>query len=149
MIEMIEETYKLIEYDDFWRIPLAGRTVSRFLIDNVLSIEFIDPERPYIMVTLEHEFHLEVNRLSYVLTPKVPSDLGPIFLLRHNTVKDALAFKDGTLKVEFLNGDKFAISAHPDYEAWGIAGDQGLRLICLPGGELAVWKPEPNESEQE
>ena len=139
---MLDDSYSLIEYDDFWRVPLSGRTVSRFLIDNVLCIEFIDPDRDYIMVMLEQEFHLEVNGTCHVLTPKIPIQFGPVFFLRHSTVKDAFAFKDGTLKLEFANGDKLAIKAHPQYEAWGVAGDRGLRVICLPGGDLAVWQPE-------
>jgi len=143
---MIDDSYSLIEHDDFWRVPLTGRTVSRFLIDNALCIEFIDPDREYVMITLEQEFHLEVNRISYALSPKIPTQLGPVFFLRHNTVKDALAFKDGTLKLEFANGDKLAIGAHPKYEAWGVAGDHGLRVICLPGGDLAVWDPDPQGS---
>ncbi len=143
---MTEKSYSLIEYDDFWRIPLAGRTVSRFLIDNVLCIEFIDPDREYVTITLEQEFHLEVNRKNYVLSPKIPTEFGPVFFLRHNLVKDALAFKDGTLKLEFIDGDKLSIVAHPKYEAWGIAGDRGLRIVCMPGGDLAIWKPDPPES---
>lgn len=142
---MIENNYNLIEYDDFWRIPLSGRTVSRFQIDNVLSIEFIDQDRAYVMITLEQEFHLEVNRETYVLSPKNPSQLGPIFFLRHSTVKDALAFKDGTLKLEFTEGDRLAIKAHPKYEAWSIAGDHHLRIVCLPGGDLTVWQPDLND----
>jgi hypothetical protein len=141
---MISDSYNLISYEDYWRIPLVGRTVSRFLIDSRLSIEFLDPDCEYLMITVEQEFRLELNMREYHLSPENPCQLGPMFSILYHTVKSALAFKDGTLRVEFSNGDRLTVASHPKYEAWGIAGGRGLRIVCQPGGELAVWKPDPS-----
>jgi hypothetical protein len=140
---MTSDSYCLISYDDYWRVPLFGRTVSRFQIDSRLSIEFLDPDREYLMITIEQQFCLELEGVEYRLNPENPCELGPVFSILHNTVQSALAYKDGTLKLEFTNGSKLVIVAHPKYEAWGLAGDRGLRIVCLPGGDLAVWKPDP------
>lgn len=48
---------------------------------------------------------------------------------------------DGQLDVVF---DSLSISVPRDdnYEAWQIRGDDGLMVVCVPGGELAVWLPD-------
>lgn len=140
---MTSDIYSLISYDDYWQVPLAGRAVSRFQIDSRLAIEFLESNCEYIMITIEQQFCLELAEIKYTLNPGIPSELGPVFSILHNVLRSALAYKDGTLKLEFSNGDKLSIVAHPKYEAWGIAGDRGLRIVCLPGGDLAVWKPDP------
>lgn len=34
------------------------------------------------------------------------------------------------------------VVADERFEAWTIAGPGGLTIVCLPGGELAVWSPD-------
>lgn len=46
-----------------------------------------------------------------------------------------------TLSITFGGADQRTLSAVADdhYEAWELAGPGGERLVCLPGGDLAIW----------
>lgn len=48
--------------------------------------------------------------------------------------------RDGELSVVF---ESVTITVHPDdqYEAWQIRADDETLIVCVPGGELAVWLP--------
>jgi|GraSoiStandDraft_39_1057311.scaffolds.fasta_scaffold1580378_1 Family of unknown function (DUF6188) len=108
----------------------------------MVSIEILDPDRENVMITVEQEFCLNVRGQEYLISPKEPTRLGPLFLVLHKTINAALAFKNGVLEIEFIDGDKLRVRPHPKYEAWSIVGDRGLRIISVPGGDLAVWKPQ-------
>ena len=46
----------------------------------------------------------------------------------------------GTLLVTFADGATMRTHPDPDHEAWQIVGGTPHSLVvCLPGGELAVW----------
>jgi hypothetical protein len=93
------------------------------------------------MIILESDFSLVLDGKSSNFSPKRPSEVGVLFSLLYRTIKSAMAFKDGRLEIEFTSRDKLLTNANANYEAWGIVGDRGLRIHCMPGGELAVWKP--------
>ncbi|MFD3508801.1 DUF6188 family protein [Nocardia sp. NPDC058666] len=43
------------------------------------------------------------------------------------------------LSIELSSGAVLEVPVDERYEAWGIVGLSGYRVICLPGGELALW----------
>jgi hypothetical protein len=45
----------------------------------------------------------------------------------------------GDLVIEFNSGMKLSVRPNDSYEAWGLVGPEGRRIICMPGGEIAVW----------
>jgi Family of unknown function (DUF6188) len=47
----------------------------------------------------------------------------------------------GQLVISFETG--LALKVDPDqrYESWQISSDDGLLIVCMPGGELAIWYP--------
>jgi len=47
----------------------------------------------------------------------------------------------GELRISFENGRSLVAASVPRYEAWVINGPGGLLVVCMPGGELAVWSP--------
>ncbi|HEV8175763.1 MAG TPA: DUF6188 family protein [Actinoplanes sp.] len=49
----------------------------------------------------------------------------------------------GALRVDFDSGARLLVEADPAYEAWTVAGPGGLKVVCLPGGELSIWSPQP------
>ncbi|PKV82631.1 hypothetical protein BX283_0071 [Streptomyces sp. TLI_146] len=55
-------------------------------------------------------------------------------------VTEATAFKDGRLLVEFDQGARLTVAPDADFEAWNITGPGALRVVCMPGGELAIWR---------
>jgi hypothetical protein len=49
----------------------------------------------------------------------------------------------GALRVDFGGGARLLVEADPAYEAWTVAGPGGLKVVCLPGGALSIWSPQP------
>jgi Family of unknown function (DUF6188) len=47
--------------------------------------------------------------------------------------------------VRFVGGNELRVPSSDDYEAWTLVGPDGLRLVSMPGGELAIWKPVRDE----
>lgn len=45
----------------------------------------------------------------------------------------------GALRVDFDGGARLIVEPDPAYEAWTVAGPGGLKVVCLPGGELSIW----------
>ena len=52
--------------------------------------------------------------------------------------------EEGTLALEFEQG---VLKVKPFYEveAWEMYNDKGFRMICMPGGEVAVWSEDSLE----
>jgi hypothetical protein len=51
----------------------------------------------------------------------------------------AQADDEGGLRIDFQDGSRLLVAADPDYEAWTVAGPDGLKVVSEPGGGLAVW----------
>jgi len=139
----MSENYQLIENEDYWILPLEDKPVCRFLVDSQLTIEFLEPESERTIIVIGGEFNLEIDSKEYVLSAEKPTTLGPVFALYRATVASALAFKSGRLEVRFAEGAKISATPHSDFESWHVTGARGLCVVCRPGGDLAIWKPEP------
>jgi hypothetical protein len=61
------------------------------------------------------------------------------------TITQLLVAEDGHLGVQLADRQLTARVAD-DYEAWQIAGQDGERLICMPGGELVHFAPVRRDS---
>ncbi len=59
--------------------------------------------------------------------------------LLHDDVTEAIAFKTGVLRVRFASGRELWVTPDDAYEAWGTSGPGTAMVVCMPGGELAVW----------
>ena len=140
--------YYLIEHDDYWEIPLKGKPVGRFLIDNALKLEFLEPVEEETTIVIEGRFALENADKTIMLDVVTPTALGPVFSLYRKIVASAVAFKHGTLEVQFAEGDKLIVPTDPNgnYESWEVFGAHGLRIVCKPSGGLSIWQAEDHES---
>jgi hypothetical protein len=47
---------------------------------------------------------------------------------------------DGGLAVT-IGDTEVHCPADPEFEAWHVSGPDGLLVVCLPGGRLAIWPP--------
>ena len=66
-----------------------------------------------------------------------PSDV--LATLLGAVVTDAWTGRAGTLTICFAGGSELAVEAHADVESWAVAQPGGVLVVCLPGGEVAVW----------
>ncbi|MEO5662973.1 MAG: DUF6188 family protein [Nocardioides sp.] len=53
-----------------------------------------------------------------------------------------LSVDDGKLVVELKGGLVIGVDSDEHYESWQINSDDGLLIVCAPGGELTIWYPE-------
>ncbi|WP_156926013.1 DUF6188 family protein [Glycomyces arizonensis] len=60
----------------------------------------------------------------------------------------ASTVEDGSLHLAFTGGGELVAPPDPHYESWGVTGPAGQRIVCMPGGELAVWTAEEPPSRQ-
>jgi hypothetical protein len=51
----------------------------------------------------------------------------------------ATADDAGGLRIDLDGGARVLAEADPDYEAWTVAGPDGMKVVSLPGGGLSVW----------
>ncbi len=147
----MKSNYLFIEKDYFWEIPIAGRKVSRIVVDYALKIQFFFPDPvggEETEITIEGPCHFEMDGRKYELNVgENPTGLGPIFAIRGEIVNSALAFKEGRLEIDFVNRAKLIVMPLPKFEAWGVVGVRGLRVVCMPGGELAIWQADPPDTD--
>ncbi len=129
----------LIENEDNWTLPINGREVTRCLIDYAFSIEVWSPD-DLVSIRIEGPFLLKMQSAERKLSvEKEPMALGSALSVLHKTVESAIAYKDGTLSLKFSNDIRIDVPPDHKYEAWGISSSDGVLLVCMPGGELAVW----------
>jgi hypothetical protein len=112
------------------------------------------PERPVELIQLAPvlvlcagtEFEVQIESVLGIgtggrtvdnyLVGEIPAEVGPRLT---GVLREAHATADGTLQLDFESGSSIRAFADPDYEAWSVVGVDGFRVVCMPGGELAVW----------
>jgi len=69
------------------------------------------------------------------------SEIGGALRLFDAVVVDAKAFKNGRLEMTFSNGIIVFVDPDTRFEPWEAVGngEDGMRIIAMPGGELVVW----------
>jgi hypothetical protein len=118
-------------------LNLRGQAVTRVCFDVALVI----------LTSGDYELHVETEAVLQVsagndmtFDPESP-DVVAAHLVR--LVRDVIAVAEvgaaGYLVIEFESGMKLVVRPNGDYEAWGLVGPEGRRIVCMPGGEIAVW----------
>ncbi|MEM7284776.1 MAG: DUF6188 family protein [Actinomycetota bacterium] len=91
------------------------------------------------VVTIEGDFTVEVDGETHPVSPESIVGSGAILLgLLHQVVHAATVGDDGTLTLT-IGSATVTVPPSADFEAWTYAAEDGRRVVCMPGGELAVW----------
>ncbi len=129
----------LVESADRWLVPMAG-TVTQCRLDYAFSMVIADCPAGTFEVRIEHPFVVVGHGGEVELDPEgEPQQMAPALRVLRRAVEQAIAFKDGSLEVTFDDGSVLRVAVDEDYEAWNIVGPNGLRIVSMPGGELAIW----------
>jgi len=56
------------------------------------------------------------------------------------SIASAGAFEDGSLRIDFADGDALVVDPSV-YEPWQLSGEDGSSVVSVAGGGLAVWGP--------
>lgn len=67
-----------------------------------------------------------------------PTSTSAVLSLLRTSV-ECVDLSERRLQLRFSSGEVFEVCPDEDYESWSLTGDDGGRVVCMPGGELAVW----------
>ncbi|GGR30583.1 DUF6188 family protein [Streptomyces aurantiogriseus] len=118
-------------------LNLQGQTVTRVCFDGAFTVLASGGSE----LRIETEAVLQVpGRRQVSFDPEFP-DVVTVHLvaLLRDVINVAEVGAVGDLVIEFGSGVKLAVRPHEDYEAWGLVRGDGGRVICMPGGEIALW----------
>jgi uncharacterized protein DUF6188 len=129
---------ELVELDDRWLLPYRGLTVTRICVDHALTLSF----GPDAQVAIESTAILTKGPAAAPLAQPAAlepwhQDVGPALMLLGTRVLSRVAFKNGTLRL-VLGSHHLSVRPHPGFEAWKATGPGDWRIVCMPGGQLAV-----------
>lgn len=137
----------LVERLDGWSLPLAGCPVISLCVDFALTLN-VDHPAGAVAVRIEEPFVFVAPSGTEVrLSPEEdPAGLGPVLTCSRTQVHDLIAYTDGGLEVSFSDGATIRVPSSEEFEAWQLAGPDGLKIVSVPGGELTIWGRAPAES---
>ena len=132
----------ITESVEAWNIPVAGQQITRVCADYA-SVSLLASNGIYMNIEVPFTY-LSPNGTESTLDPDGDAlDLADVLRLRRLGATECLAFKDGRLEVKFEDGAQLKVPMDLEFEAWGISGPggaDGLKIVSMPGGELAIWR---------
>lgn len=117
---------------------LIGQTVVEVRYDDRIVFDAGGKPEPRLYADVGNAVCLDAERKPLALSELVG-----------RTVAEA-STNEGTLGLAFADGVTLRTPPNPQYEAWQVVGGSPQHLVvCLPGGELAVWDKRHVPSEAE
>jgi hypothetical protein len=135
----VQQDGGLAELSDRWLLPYRGLNVSQITVDYALT--FLLEGQASIVIEGDATLADRPGRAPGAQTVELHpgrQDVAAALSLFGATVNSAVAFKTGTLRL-VLDHFQLTVRADPHYEAWNVVGPGGMRLVCMPGGQLAIW----------
>lgn len=117
---------------------LAGRPLIQYCVGTGVRLDFGAPDFPELTI----ETPITVTRSGTVRAGEPHSQLVLMTLLGLlNQAAEATIADDGQLTLRFTEGTSLTVRPDDKYEAWQLRDDNGLLIVCTPGGGLAIWLP--------
>lgn len=114
---------------------LAGQKLEYVRLGHAIVLSFSGG----CQVLIETVAHLDSPRGRVDVEPgENPSDV--LATLLGDVVRQARARDTGELHLVFGSGSELSVDVDPEFESWAVAGPGGALVVCLAGGELAVWR---------
>lgn len=142
-------TIEIEEKDNSWVIPVQDRSVTQCIIDYQFSIQSwrseVQPwvpgtEGSQIYITIGGEFTFQHKNQRYIVdADENPPSVCPALAILHKQIESITIYKNGHLEVVFSEDYRIDVPPDDQYEAWDLNATGGLHIVCMPGGELAIW----------
>jgi hypothetical protein len=117
---------------------LAGRKLQYLRLGHAIVLSFTGGAQVVIESTARlsgPHGHAEVEPGEH------PSDA--LATLLGDVVRTARTRDTGELELGFASGAEVLVEVDADFESWAVAGPGGVLVVCLAGGEIAVWGDTP------
>lgn len=126
-------------FEGYWLLDVSAQLILQLVLDFQVTLVL-----EHFRITIEESFVLEhPDGTTHVVEPGGDFDqLAPVLLLsRSKVVAEGRAFDDGRLEVIMQDGCRLSVVPDPEsaYESWNVTGPDGLRIVSMPEGELALW----------
>jgi hypothetical protein len=121
-------------------LGLQGQAITEASLDYAVLLRTdVDSE-----IRIESALSVHSNTGTHHISPEdaTEEDTGRVAALAGATITTAVAEQDGTLRLAFSGDTRLDVGPNDTYEAWTIAGPHGRKIVCMPGGEIAVWAPD-------
>jgi hypothetical protein len=130
------------------QLPLTGCMVNRCCVDWAISLEMQKPDGDHFELRIGGVFAFTApgGNETLMRPEEDPVGLGPVLACTRTAVESATAVDDGRLEMSFSDGSSLCVTPSPAYEAWELTGPRGSKIVCMPGGELAIWQPTSDDS---
>ena|SRR5450432_3013239 len=118
-------------------VSLTSQLVTRISFDYAITL--LTEEG--IELRLETQFTFtEPDSEPIVIDPERPDAAAmKVLSLRHKVIRAFDIAESGNLILAVESGSGIRTEPDDDYDAWTIAGLRGEKVVCLPGGGLAIW----------
>jgi hypothetical protein len=122
-------------------LGLEGQTVTQVSADFTVSL--ITDANYEVRIETVFSMHTPDGDVNF---PLGTDAIDPVLvrLLLRQTVTSSAAEESGALTIDLSGGISLRVEPHEIYEAWTIAGPGGKKIVCMAGGELAVWSEAGN-----
>jgi len=77
------------------------------------------------------------------LRPDDKSSIIQLIAVLGQSVDEARVDEQGRVQFKLTGGIEIECGIDDKYEAWQLAGLRTFLIVCLPGGGLATWTPDP------
>src|SRR4051812_13402349 len=114
---------------------LIGQRLEYVGLGPVIVLSFTDGSQ----VLIESVAHLDGPDGRVDLEPGDHHSFDVLALLLGDVVRAAWTRGDGELRISFGRGPELVVGVDADVESWAVAGCNGVLMVCLAGGEVAVW----------
>jgi len=138
--------YPFISEGDQWILRPDDYVVAQICFDYRVTLTVGNASPVYFSVELASRFpFLNAGAIHAVDVEADPLSGSALLALRLRPVHEiAIAPEEGVLHILFAGDASIVVEANPQYEAWQFGffeAGQDYRVICTPGGELALWSP--------
>lgn len=140
------ERWGVRETDNKYTIEgIEDATVIQLRFDYAVTLCFQGHSDRFYDLRLGSPFQFFVDGNWHEVIPEELSSCHSILQLHTDTVSSSSILKDGELRMAFKSGASLVAGANEKYESWEFgmstnnAPEESWLLICMPGGEIAVF----------
>ncbi|MEV0335858.1 DUF6188 family protein [Nocardia sp. NPDC050717] len=128
------------------QLEIIGKPISEVELGFTATIRIGSPIEYELQVEGEISVRTAEGRLVSAPSNSYVEIRGELESIVGSKVVRADASEVDGLSIELSSGAVLNVPVDEHYEAWGIVGLNGYRVICLPGGELAIWSAREGKS---